>query len=520
VIKSLSQTQKLYISWVMALVLSTYLLWYALATKQFTWDAWTMWDIASSFSSHPYHVAGLRQYFFQTDASMSFPPLFPFLMWLINHFSHIGILSGIWINYLAVATLLPALWTLSRRISGIPELGAACFFVLISAGCAVEEFQSARTILPSLWCWVMLWSVCLDASEVGLNISRSLRLGLICGLGVMLRFDWILFGFAACFIVPLLSKSPRQILWCVGGFATATFGWMLYSEHQFGVLWASEGMLYSFVATPTYHFDFYKSGTVFVKAWQQPGLWFWMMLGQWREGLKNLLVLRYSAPVVICLGVAILRARRSKTISRSGLCEGLIPTKVMLYILLPTLIHFLTIVRHGYYQPRYLVPELVFSTLYLGRVAQNNREFKDYFAKLVLPFSIAWSVLAIVFAVHFGPNRLHNDANSYIRGSELSQDELAIQSALTKMGGLDGPASCALIFSTNTVYPQRFAALSRIRTCYDPSNSTSQVLQEFIQFWPIESVYDSSKDILKLPLAGITFEEVGSSLFRVRRNGR
>ncbi|MCX6126882.1 MAG: hypothetical protein NTV34_19330, partial [Proteobacteria bacterium] len=252
------QTTVFYVSWFVAVVLSTFLLWFALSTKQFTWDAWAMWDVARSFDSKPYHVAGLRQYFFKTDAGMSFPPIFPFFMWVINKFTQIGILSGLWINYFVLVTLLPALWALSKRISGIPELGAACFFALVSASCALEEFQSARTILPSLLFWVLLWNTSLSASEKGLSIGRSFCLGLIPGLGVMLRFDWILIGFFSCFIFPLLDRKPRHIVWCLCGFFAATGGWMLYSKSHFGVLFASEGMLYPFLATTTYHFDYYK----------------------------------------------------------------------------------------------------------------------------------------------------------------------------------------------------------------------------------------------------------------------
>ncbi|MCX6125531.1 MAG: hypothetical protein NTV34_12410, partial [Proteobacteria bacterium] len=143
---------------------------------------------------------------------------------------------------------------------------------------------------------------------------------------------------------------------------------------------------------------------------------------------------------------------------------------------------------------------------------------RDGLASIVVPVMAVWAVVAIVFAVYFGPNRLKNDGNNAFRGDSLSQDEKAIAHKVASLNGLQGDHySCALIFSTSTVYPQRFAALTGLRTCYDPSNSTSQVLQDFIQEWPIDFVYDPNEVTTKLPLHNVRLESLGQNLFAVHR---
>jgi hypothetical protein len=298
-----------------------------------------------------------------------------------------------------------------------------------------------------------------------------------------------------------------HILYSVFAFFVVASVWIGYSWSNFGMIWASEGVLYPLTSVTTYHFDFYPAGTSLPRAWDYPLDWVKLLLSQWKDGAKNLVVLRYAWPVVLCVGLVTYRKSRPRI-------EG----SYHHFLMIPIFIHFFTIVRHGYYQPRYLLPELLFVSIYLGRLVYSKTVLsQNVGVRTLLPLTASVSALSLLFVIFMGPNKISSSSLNHIRGDQLSNHETDLQRRLSEFGVPKDGTECVLVLTTKDVYPQRFAAISRIRTCYSPSNANDFILKSFIEEWPIVYVYDPDKKTQNLLFTRVDLQDLGGNLWSVRK---
>lgn len=471
---------KLNAHFIVVLFLSV-LCFYALHIRQFTVDSWTLFELSRTFFSDSdfYHVSVVRQYVDATEYSRAFPPLYPFLLWLVDSVCHTGIRSGILINIASCYGIYLLLETFfakdlrSRRL-----IALTCFLSLLSAAPFLEEIQAGRTIPLSLVLWFTFARVLLPVQT--LTLRRSILCGAILGLLTQLRFDALpAIPFAAVGLI--LAGSSLPILGAFLGSCLAFMSpWLIYSWTHFHVLWSSDAGAQSFYAFFYYNMDFIPDKATLPTLFTHPAQWLKVTGLQFIHASKSLLIFRYSAPMLVAV-MLIAKKHRLTSIHKSIDKKTLIAWAP---IVLPVLAHGLLILKSGFYQPRYFTLELSIAIILLGQILATNDSFKleKIYAGLTAAMLIgSWTQYVILSA----ENGFR--ATSIIRGDQLNPEETAVAQFLSLAPANDRK----ILVAGNSIYYPRFGALTGLPVHAMPSNSNDCILVHLLDQYNIRYIYGS-----------------------------
>lgn len=486
---------------------------YSLATMQFTVDSWTLWDIASSFDEKIYKIAAIRQYSAPTNYANSFPPLYPFLLWFADLFSKQGIVSGVWINLLAMILTAFACFSLSKNQLSSPVPALLACMTTLTAIPFLEEFQAARTIPLSLLFWVLSWSMLFRFRKEPRNTLLAVKIGIIGGLATLNRFDCLAPSIITLMVTAYLARSFKARLGVGTAFVLVISPWIVYSRLHFGVFWSSENMLLPKLAIEWYPQDYFPPHIVLPNIWNSTVAWILLTIKQCLRALKNLVLLRYMP--LATLFYFYYFVRKHGRLSYSALHKAaMLAIRDWGIVALPLVGHFLTILKFGYYQPRYLVPEMFFLVLFLGRIVRDDifAESKDLLP-CAATVSLLFALASMSLRFFVGPYSYHSTAQNDIRGIRLSVTENEVVQAIYAYPGTH--QGCLLVL--DRIYGARVAALSKISTCIGPSNLTDGNFDDFILHWPVAFVLGESPLTARLHNLPLKVIPIGNKLVAIDR---
>ena len=326
-------------------------------------DSFFNYKIAQSFASDPGRVSLVRQYVVQTDYNISFPYLYPLLMYLADCATSLERYAGVLVNLIAMMLTGWLLLKSSKRWANAVWPGAMALFILSMNAEYLEEVFAIRSIPVSLLLSFAAVYLCVSLYSDGVHqderqktgtlraLGLSAAMGCLAGAGTVVRFDGLaLLGFLG--LVNIVISKNRRIPAASAYIAASLLfmvPWMIYSHGINGSFWISDNAGTLFLVDPSIpnRIDLGDAPTLF----SAPGDW---ILALFKKTGRILLSLLICSPAAILVAIACAVGCRRRHIEWSK-PEIRIVAVVLMYLALKTGMYILV----GYKDIRYHVETTV-----------------------------------------------------------------------------------------------------------------------------------------------------------------
>lgn len=200
-------------------------------------DNWNYWELSLNLTTDFYHVWNLRSYVAEPGRSMSYPPLYPALIAVADLLTGQGPAAGTVVNYVCVAAFAVVNTAIGRHLT---RSSAAGLLVAAATLCFLPfatELASARSHPLAL---LIAATIALVVVRGPISPMVAVQLGMLAGLGIMTRFDFLLPSIALGALVLLWSRRMSS----TGAYALSTVfttaPWIAYSWRWFHIPFASD----------------------------------------------------------------------------------------------------------------------------------------------------------------------------------------------------------------------------------------------------------------------------------------
>ena len=272
----------------------------------FTPDSYATYSLSKTIFSDFYRTPLIRSYppnCSDVFYSSSFPPLFPFLIALVNLVLPLGIYAGVFVNLLALAgifIMIRKIFGLTLNASGSLFLTSVVFLSFLNITPVLGSLTSGWTLLPAIFLQMLIWYVVLDTRGQA-SWRRVFCVAALSALSALNRFDWLLPGLFSVVVFPLLFGERKKscLLISLGTFLLMISPWIVYSEARFGVIWISDNSRSVFSSVVLSPRSFYLNENV-------PGFPFYAHFGQWLGKIFRPLKSLIRLMAVFCLPLSVL----------------------------------------------------------------------------------------------------------------------------------------------------------------------------------------------------------------------
>ena len=328
------------------------------------------------------HMSLIRQYVLDTSYNISFPYLYPVMLFIADTLFGMGLSSGIPLNSILFVLTCLLLFHVCLRFSGRIWSAALVIFSLCTAKSYIQEILSTCSIplclLLSAGCIYLTIDLFLytqkrlgvsgndkddhDAMSSGHHTPvlkyESLQLacmGGLAGAAAVTRFDAvILLAMCGCCVVFMQKGARiRSGLIYAAGAALLLTPWMVYSLVHFQTLWITDnaGTMFYVTPEPPHRVALDSDLTIF----NAPGAWFVALFKKAGAIIKSMCLCSIPAVIIVVMGI-VSSIRHRKDFSRTELC---ITCAVTLYMLAKTAMYILV----GYPDQRYHLETILYAML-------------------------------------------------------------------------------------------------------------------------------------------------------------
>ena len=338
--------------------------------------------ISQSIGNDFGNMSLIRQYVLDTSYNISFPYLYPVMLYIADVLFGMGLSSGIPLNCILFVLTSLLLFHGCLRFSGRIWPAALVIFSLCTAKSYIQEILSTCSIplclLLSAACIYLTIDLFLSTqkrfgvsgsdktdhnslfSELNTPVLKNDSLQLACmgalaGAAAVTRFDAaILLAMCGCCVVFMQKGARiRSGLIYAAGAALFLIPWMIYSLVHFQTLWITDnaGTMFYVTPEPPHRVALDSDLTIF----NAPGAWFVALLKKSVAIVKSMCMCSVSAVIIVILGI-VSCIRHRKDFSRAELC---ITCAVALYLLAKTAMYILV----GYPDQRYHIETILCAML-------------------------------------------------------------------------------------------------------------------------------------------------------------
>lgn len=344
-------------------------------------DSWSYYEISKTIFSDFGRIATHRQHFIESDYNLSFPPLYPLLIAVVDRLAGLAIYCNLVVAWLSGLLCLLPLWFLAGTwTANRPERLAwtvLLWSLLLFNPYFMDDLQAGRSLPTTMCLLVGLLTLWLGTDQW--TVRRGLALGALAGATCLLRFDFSLAALVLALLLFLVAKGNRWLVTAVYSLTVATFvsPWIIYSLHHFGVFCATDNSFVSSAASAIHVRDYYPQGV----ATMHTAFAAWIArLGQNLSGLFKAFNQSWQVPltgsalmlsVYLVLLVFLERLSRPLSISVPGDAAGRRVVR-RLFIFLPVLAAIAVgNVLTGYFYGRYFVFALLTLFVLVSVVARR-----------------------------------------------------------------------------------------------------------------------------------------------------
>ena len=249
---------------------------------EFSPDSYSYYDISRTFGTEFGRISTIRQYVTKSDYNCSFPYVWPFLIFLTDTLTGLGMASGTVLNCLLMLLTAVSFCAVSRHFSGSLLCGAVTAFLLFCNAGYLEEAYAGRSIpLAILLTTGAVSFSCEFFLTKPKKYSTVILIGMLAGLNAMTRFDEISI---LTFLVPVVflsaesGKRLKSVLLYGISAGVFLFPWCVYCMKHFGTPYFSDnnGTIWQVTAqVPSYVFLPEAPVQTF---WNAPAVWCRQML--------------------------------------------------------------------------------------------------------------------------------------------------------------------------------------------------------------------------------------------------
>ena len=429
-------------------------LWLTTATNShFSQDSWSYYELSLHVFGDFYHINSWRQFHIISDYGISFPPLWPLLIASLNAVFDIGIYAGFALNFI----IAPLTFLLLRRMSkiwfGEKEIGCLLFCALMLTPDYTTALFSAGTLPLALLLWLTV--LYLYATKRFTPFLRAVLLGIVSGLAVLNRFDFLLPALVLGFFLRPLKITLTYYL----SLLIALLPWIGYSASHFGVFWISDNSRTILSSIPLFVRDYYPNAVPLL--WDNPFSWLKKTIGAVIKSADVLFAATSALPWI--LG-ATLFATKQKHLNKNILFFAVLIGAQLISILLT-----------GFIETRYYVPLQLFLLVTLLWIALPDK-IPNFFATFI---PAAFLLFAIFYAGAFIAKSITQSAPiawTFNQKNLEPQEFSKLLNCMKKDGAI-------LLPPKN--YSYKFGALTGITSYIEPTNMSTKNARAFIaQFNP------------------------------------
>lgn len=354
-------------------------LWLTTAThSHFSQDSWSYFELSKTIFTDFYKVNTWRQFHLSPgDYGTSFPPLWPVIIGVFNGVLGVGIYTGFILNFAITLLNLYLLRRLAAHFTGNLSIGSFWALGLLVMPDYTTALFSGGTLPLALAFTFILLLLQLDRTFDELTICRFS--GIIAGLGVLTRFDFLPFALVFALAPFLLGQRMQWIKLFVfmTTFAITISPWMAYSMHYFNDWFISDNGRTFLSAVPIFVRDYYPDGVPLLS--NDPVGWANKTM---HAMLTSMAVMMESVGVLPFLVIlaAVLTGRGRKLAHKKLL--GVYTLAIVAQLLL--------ILASGFVESRYYVP-LQLCLLIIISAMLFTRPLPRYTSLLFLTISIAYA---------------------------------------------------------------------------------------------------------------------------------
>lgn len=271
-------------------ILFNFLLIYSLVTLPGFWyspDSFTYYELSKTFfGDNSFFVPNTYRSYLSLEHSASFPPLYPFLIAVLNLIFGDSYLNSAYYNLVIMSLSYLLLIKILNRYSTNSFIIAIFAFSILMYWEYLGEVISGRSI-PLALLLVLL-------SLYFYKINNNLAVFFI-GLSCLVRFDLLAF---ATLLVLFLSIKERKLHFILI-FIFSLSPWVAYSLINFDIFWVSDN---SWIATSAIysHVTFFPAGTHYT-IFNYPDYWFNRVLGNFYVANAKFMLAISSNLVVLFL---------------------------------------------------------------------------------------------------------------------------------------------------------------------------------------------------------------------------
>lgn len=240
--------------------------------SHFSQDSWSYFELSRSIFSDFYKVNTWRQFHLAPgDYGTSFPPLWPVALAVFNSILGVGIYTGFILNFALALLTMYLLRRLAYGLTGNATLGSFWMLGLLVMPDYTTSIFSAATLPLALVLTLTLLLLQLEKTFDDLSIARFS--GIIAGLGVMTRFDFMPCALVFALVPFLLGQHMRWIKLFVfmTTFTITISPWMAYSIGHFDDWFITDNGRTFLSAIPIFVRDYYPAGVPMLS--DDPAAW-------------------------------------------------------------------------------------------------------------------------------------------------------------------------------------------------------------------------------------------------------
>ncbi len=471
---------------------------YSIKFPSIQFDAWNMYD----FSKHVFTDFGrmdmIRQHIYNTPYGIGFPPLFPFLMALLNFTFDFGVLSSLIINIIIsflVLFYIQKIGILLKTSVVSIIISALLLFNPLMLGC----FLGGSTIPFGILIFIISAYIIIQNTNQ-FNKKYAVILSFISGLGVLNRFDYLPIAIAFGFLIMFLDKRAN-LAFSLAYYITLLVmlsPWIFYSVIHFNTLFITDNARRLINIVDTRPTTFFSLTEPALTLFDDPLRW----LNEIIKRILGSLIALYFCFVRYTLIKEILIATFLWWFANG--CKKIemhlrIKNKEYIILSIPLILQTLAIILTGYSDQRYhILISLYFFflvLLFLSKYAKNNNKEYSIFFVILIAICIIIPKTDTVF--------LEKTAYRFVKVI-LSDQETKNWLFLTEntdvykyLKDVDNPR-IIINRSESTMNIPKFMALSDMVTTLSPSNISISNIKDFVIFFNLNYLYSSDENQLDI----------------------
>jgi len=472
-----------------------------LSSPAFSPDSWCYYELSKNFFNDFYKINTFINYQFNdVPYGTSFPPLYPLVIYVFNKVFNLEIYSGYLANFFICFLTMFILSKISKRIFGNIFWGLFVFITLLYNQNYIDELISARSIPLSICLFFIMFYLIIKNDEFG--NSSLILLGLIAGLMVMNRFDYMLAAVMMGFIISFINSKRKIKSFFIYFFALfiVILPWILYSYNHFEKIFVSDNSRTVILAFNNYVLDYFPDDTILSTIFNSPKQWLLNMVERIKGPIASLVNTIFYDSFIIHLLLMIVAFEafffpNMPVVVHKVRRESNDTFRKALLILIPLMVQVLSVFLTGYTDSRYFIILLTYLTiiaiLKLSSLIGDLGESKEKLIKIILGILTITIALNIsIYKPKYKEQGVAISYNYHLNQSNLKPIEYenivnTIKRDTTK------PRVMVSLYE-DPINLSKFGALTGVTTFAGPSNLSSKNINEIVRKYKITHYISSN----------------------------